>query len=136
MSFSFDIPKISGNLRRDGFAIIENYLTEAQITPLLDEFEKAFLLSEQAGTKRSVLNGEYGLLTKNLLQKSSDSFPEIIGFLNNQNLHEVARTYLDLSSFEKINNHIEIEINSSNGESSASLPHYYKLPALKIFRYR
>lgn len=133
MSFSFDIPKISSNLRRDGFAIIENYLTKAQITPLLDEFEKAFLLSEQADTKRSVLNGDYALLPKNLLQKSSDSFPELLGFLNNPKLHEIVKSYFNLSSCEKINGHVEVEINFSSGKSSASLPHFDKLPALKIF---
>lgn len=129
--------EIVSSLNNFGLAIIDDFYSTSEVNCLNKEFEKAFSLAEDAGTKRSVLNGQYGLCPREMVDFHKQDLPQFFKLLHDRKLSEVGGMYFQIreDQFHRINNHVEVEINESTGISNASLPHFDRMPALKMFVY-
>ena len=105
------------------------------IEEITKEFELLFISIKQ-GYTRSVSNGNYGFFPSEWVKKNKDIFKEIYKFLNNENLIKIGKDFLKIkNNNHTINRHFEFEINKLKGASTASLPHFDRAPALKMFLY-
>lgn len=131
----FNSSEVLTQLQENGYAVVEDFLKKRTIEKLTDEFQFLFSLASQVGTKRSVSNGDYGLCPFELIDEYKDRCNTTFDFLNYEPLMKVGEDYFNIKSNLKINNHVEFEINSSKGASTASLPHFDRMPALKMIIY-
>jgi hypothetical protein len=80
--------EIVSTLNEFGVAIIDDYFSLSEVNSLILEFEHAFVLAETAGTKRSILNGEYGLCPREMIDSHKQQIPQFSRFLHDINLME------------------------------------------------
>lgn len=133
---TFDSTEVIENLKESGYAMIEGFASKKTIRELSTEFDFLLSLASYAGTKRNISNGEYGLCPIELIEKNKDKCGKTFEFLTHKNLKKIGEDYLNAQDEKiEINNQIEFEINHSKGRSTASLPHFDRMPALKMFIY-
>jgi hypothetical protein len=132
---SFNISQTLDELNKLGYSVIEDFATNITIEEITKEFELLFISIKQ-GYTRSVSNGNYGFFPSEWVKKNKDIFKKIYKFLNNENLIKIGKDFLKIkNNNHTINRHFEFEINKLKGASTASLPHFDRQPALKMFLY-
>jgi hypothetical protein len=132
--FSGDAARL---LFHNGAVVIDDFFSASDSESLSYELSCAFELAEKAGTKRSIGNGFYGLWPRELAEERKNELPLLYDFLHDKDLQSIGGSYLGLnkSDYLKINNHLECEVNMALGRSNASLPHFDRMPGLKMILY-